>query len=137
MTKKNTKQLKLIAYYIENFKCDLPKFFSKVKMEGTLRKESSADTELYLSKKERNTFAIRLTVKLLARRKKNTKAEVQFEVSMIGFFKRLDKEVSIKQLSKTIAKDMLYEKTYSLFFNILNNLPLKDYQLPPRLKQSR
>jgi len=56
---------------------------------------------------------------------------------MIGFFRRLDESKSVKLLAKTIGKDMLYEKMYSLFSDILKSSPIKQFSLPLSLKKPR
>jgi hypothetical protein len=129
-------QLKLRSYFIESFKGTFPPFLKQIQGEK-VKGVFSVNLGLYKSKKNENNFAIKLNVKSISKNKSSHKLRIHFEATMLGFFIRLDKRTPVKILAKTIAKDMLYEKMYLIFSNVLNNSPLENFKIPLKLKQPR
>lgn len=129
-------QLKLRSYFVESFKGTFPPF-PKQKQGEKVREEFSVSVGLFKSKEGENNFAIKLIVKSIAKNFSSHKPRIHFEVTMIGLFRRTDEQIPIKLLAKTIAKDMLYEKMYLIFSNILNNSPVSNFKIPLKLKSSR
>lgn len=129
-------QLKLRGYFVESFRSTFPPFPAQTRGEE-LNVTFSATVVLYTTKKNENNFAIKLSVISTAKKNKSRKTRVYFEAVMIGIFRRLDESTSVKLLARTMGKDMLYEKMYALFSDILKSSPIKKFSLPLSLKQFR
>jgi hypothetical protein len=126
-------QLKLIGYFVESFRGEFPKFLSRYE-EKKINQQLSRNISLYLSKKSKKNFAIKMEVKSITKTKNSRDPRIRFEATMVGFFRCIEGETSVKLLAKTVARDMLYEKMYLLFSSVLSNSPIKNFKLPLKFK---
>lgn len=129
-------ELKLRSYFVESFRGSFPSF--PAKREGEKVKESlSVNLSVYKNKKNDINFALKLNLKITAKKINSRKPRIYFEATMVGLFIRSNESIPFKLLAKTIAKDMLYEKMHLIFSNVLKNSPIEKFKMPLRLKQPR
>jgi preprotein translocase subunit SecB len=130
--------LELKHCFIENIKCEFPKFpvrDAKKSSERIRTKERFRVVgSLYPSKSDKNKFAFKLKVSFNAIKTRNREKAFVFEGMIVGLFKKTGGDKSIKFLANSEAKDILYEKLTTYFTRILNNAPIKGVQIPPKIK---
>lgn len=124
--------LKLTRYFFEKISIVFPPFPLKEKLKDE-KARFQADTTIYLSKKNPDRVAVKLNVLILPVNKRSKQPQIQFEASIIGIFKNLDKTKKIRFLAKKIAPQILYEILLEHSFKIINHSIVKDTSIPLKL----
>lgn len=126
--------LKLNAYVFEKIVIKMPSFPGK-KGKVVLKVKVSFRTAIYRSEKSPERIAVRLEVSARGRNQKANDTKVQFNASIVGVFRKLDKSIGDRVLARKIAAPILYDILLETTSKTLNHAVITGFHLPPKLDQ--